>query len=164
MLRVVTSPTDPASADDRLTPARLWAVLAEICHASGLDPTSARLIKFTNSAVFELPRSDVVIKVAGSGLITDRIPNVVRVARWLEAADFPAVRLVPDLEQPVHAQGYAATVWRRVDEAWPEPTGRDLARLIRRFHLLPVPDGLPSWDPIRSIRWRIADADGPTAA
>jgi len=163
MLQVVTSPTDPVSADGRLAPARLWSVLTEICQAHGLDPTRARLIKSTNSADFDLPRADVVIKVAGSGLITDRIPNVVRVAHWLEAADFPAVRLVPDLEQPVHAQGHAATVWRRVVDGGPEPTGRDLARLIRRFHLLPAPHGLPSWDPIRSIRRRLADADGPTA-
>lgn len=162
MLQTVTSPTDPLAAGGRLTPARLWAVLTEICEAHGLDPTTARLIKFTNSAVFDLPAANVVIKVAGSGVITDRIPNVVRVARWLEAVDFPAVRLVPDLEQPVRAQGHAATVWRRVADGGPAVTGRDLAGLIRRFHSLPAPDGLPAWDPIRSIRRRLADSQGLT--
>jgi Phosphotransferase enzyme family len=155
---------EPSSADGRLSPTRLWTLLDELCAAHALDPTDARLIKFTNSAVFDLPRADVVIKVAGSALVTERIPTVIRVARWLEAAGFPAVRLVSDLDQPVLVQGHAATVWQRVAATGREPTGEDLAGLLQRFHALRAPDGgLPRWDPIRSIRRRLAEADGPTA-
>jgi hypothetical protein len=153
---------EPSSADSRLTPTRLWTLLAELCATQALDSTDARLIKFTNSAVFDLPRADVVIKLAGSGLVTDRIPTVILVARWLEAAEFPAVRLVSDLDQPVLVQGHAATVWQRVAATGREPTGQDLARLLLQFHTLQAPDGLPTWDPIRSIRRRLGEADGPT--
>jgi hypothetical protein len=138
----------------------LWPVLAEIAEAQTLDLTDVRLVKFTNSAVFDLPRAAVVVKVAGSGLVADRIPTVIRVARWLEAEGFPAVRLVHGLDQPLRARGHAATAWHRVAATGRAPTGRDLARLVRLFHALPPPTGLPPWDPLRSIRRRLAEARG----
>jgi Ser/Thr protein kinase RdoA (MazF antagonist) len=156
----MTSPTNGGDTGGHLSPDRLEAVLAGICDACSLAGADARLIKFTNSAVFDLPRAEVVIKVAGSRLVTERIPKVIEVARWLEAHDFPAVRLLAGVDQPVHSHGHAATLWRRVNGDGPEPTGRDLADLIRRFHSLPRPDGLPTWDPMRGIRQRLAEADG----
>jgi Ser/Thr protein kinase RdoA (MazF antagonist) len=156
----MTSPTDGGAAGGHLSPDRLRDVLAGICEACALDGAGARLIKFTNSAVFDLPRAGVVVKVAGSRLVTERIPKVIEVARWLEEHDFPAVRLLADVDQPVQASGRAATLWQRVPGDGPEPTGRDLARLIRRFHSLPPPAGLPTWDPMRGIRQRLAEADG----
>jgi Phosphotransferase enzyme family len=161
MLRGVMRPPE-RSEDQRLSPRRLWAVLSDLCQAHALDPRAARLIKFTNSAVFDLPHADVVIKIAGSALVTERIPTVICVARWLEQESFPAVRLARGLDQPAHASGHAATVWQRVAADGPAPTGEDLAHLIRRFHRLPALDDLPPWDPIRSIRRRLADADGPS--
>lgn len=144
----------------RLTPDRLQVVLADLARACAFDDTDARLIKFTNSAVFDLPRAGVVVKIAGSRLVTDRIPKVLTVARWLEAQDFPAVRLLAGLDQPVHAHGHAATVWQRVTPGGPDPTGRDLAHLIRHFHRLPPPAGLPAWGPMAGIRQRLTEADG----
>ena len=97
--------------------------------------------------MFDLLRQ-AVGKVAGSNLVADRIPTVLHVARWLEAEDFPAVRLVHDLDQPVRVGGHAATIWHRVATDGPTPTGGDLAPLIRRFHRLRPPPDLPPWDPI----------------
>jgi hypothetical protein len=148
------------SGRSRLTPDRLQVVLADLCTACAFDGTDARLIKFTNSAVFDLPRAGVVVKIAGSRLVTERIPKVVRVARWLEAHDFPAVRLLPSVDQPVYTHGHAATVWRRVASGGPAPNGGDLAGLICRFHGLPPPPDLPAWDPMKGIRQRLAEADG----
>jgi hypothetical protein len=160
MLHAMTSLTSGGGRGGRLTPGRLEAVLTGIGEVCGLDVGDARLIKFTNSAVFDLPRADVVVKIAGSQLVTERIPKVVRVARWLEAHDIPAVRLLRSVDQPVHVHGHAATLWRRLPGDGPEPTGRDLADLIRRFHRLPVLEGLPDWDPTNGIRRRLAEADG----
>ncbi len=136
----------------------LWPVLAEIAEAHTLDLTDARLIKFTNSAVFDLPRAAVVVKVAGSGVVADRIPTVIRVARWLEAEGFPAVRLVHGLDQPLRPRATPRWPGYRVAATGPAPTGRDLARLVRLFHALPPPTGLPPWDPLRLIRRRLAEA------
>lgn len=155
----MTSPFD-GGATGHLSPDRLQAVLVGICEACELDGAGARLIKFTNSAVFDLPRAEVVVKVAGSRLVTERIPKVVEVARWLEEHEFPAVRLLADVDQPVCSYGHQATLWRREPGDGPEPTGRDLAALIRRFHSLPPLAGLPTWDPMRGIRQRLAEADG----
>lgn len=156
----MTSPTNDGDTGGRLTPDRLQVVLANLCATYALDPADARLIKFTNSAVFDLPRAGVVVKVAGSRLVTERIPKVITVARWLEAHDFPAVRLLSGVDQPVYSRGHAATVWRRVAPGGPEPTGRDLARLIRWFHRLPPPTDLPAWDPMGGIRQRLAESTG----
>lgn len=148
----------------RLTQERLQAVLDALATEHGLDLTDARLIKFTNSAVFDLPVAGLVIKIAGSKLVTDRIPNVVRVARWLESHGFPSVRLAAEVDQPTVAHGHAATIWDRVKASGPLPTGVDLARLIRRFHRLPAPPGLADWDPVHAIRQRLSEADGLAAA
>jgi Phosphotransferase enzyme family len=152
--------TDAGDDAGHLRPSRLDAVLRELCGQCRLDCSDARLVKFTNSAVFDLPRAGVVAKIAGSRLVSDRIPKVMRAARWLEHHDFPAVRLVETVDQPVHAAGHAATLWHRVAADGPDPTGGDLGVLIRRFHALPPPDGLPTWDPLDAIRRRLAEADG----
>ena len=156
----MTGPTADRPAPIRLTPDHLRLVLDDLSARHGFDTTSARLIKFTNSAVFDLPRADVVIKVAGSRLVTERMPKVIEVARWLEANDFPAVRLHRGVAQPIHSHGHAATVWNRVEAGGLAPTGRELAQLILRFHRLPPLATLPIWAPLVSIRQRIAEADG----
>ena len=62
----------------------LRAALAALCDVAGLDPTNALLIKFTNNAVFRLAGQPVVVRIAGSETARARVPNVARVARWLE--------------------------------------------------------------------------------
>ncbi|MEV7970837.1 hypothetical protein AB0O34_33325, partial [Sphaerisporangium sp. NPDC088356] len=52
-----------------LTRENLRSLLAAVCAETGLDPTHAELIKFTNNAVFRLRTAPVVVRIAGS---TDR--------------------------------------------------------------------------------------------
>lgn len=51
------------SADQTAWPDR---VLAEVCARVGADASEARLIKFTNNAVFARPSSELVVRIAGS--------------------------------------------------------------------------------------------------
>lgn len=143
-----------------LTRDRLHTLLAEVCDRTGLAAGGAELIKFTNNAVFRLHRVPVVVRIAGSTAVRNRVPAVVRVARWLAHHDFPAVRLLPGFEQPLRVDGHLATLWEHTPEVGPRPGGADLATLIRRLHTLPgPPQDLPMWQPMIEIRRRLAEAE-----
>jgi Phosphotransferase enzyme family len=147
--------------DGRLTRDKLQTVLTAICSAAGLDPSDAELIKFTNNAVFRLTTAPAVVRIAGSSAVRDRIDTVVQVAAWLAEQDIPAVRLWPDVPQPVTAANYPATVWQYVPPSGPRPTGDDLAALLLRFHALPTPAfPMPTWSPLKEIRQRLAEPEG----
>jgi aminoglycoside phosphotransferase len=146
----------------RYTPDKLEAVLRRVSALAGLDPTGAELVKFTANAVFRLPGDGAVVRIAGSQALRHRVGKVVRVARWLAEADFPAVRLWPGLDQPVRIGEYLATVWQEVPVVGPEPTVTDLARLLHRLHRLPVPAtglSLPHWTPLDDVGRRLGDAE-----
>jgi hypothetical protein len=147
--------------DGRLTREKLHAILAAIGTKTGLDPAGAELIKFTNNAVFRLAQAPAVIRIAGSSAVREGIGTVVHVAAWLAEQDIPAVRLWPDISQPVSAAGHLATVWHLVPAVGPRPTGSDLAALLLRFHALPAPSfPIPKWEPFREIRQRLAEPEG----
>jgi hypothetical protein len=151
------APTDRSVG--RLSRDRLLSLLATIGHDYGLDAGDAELIKFTNNAVFRLPRAGVVVRIAGSLAVRQRVPKVVMVARWLAERDLPAVRLVPDLPQPLTVDGELVTLWREVPRTGQQPTGTDLGRALRQVHELPAPPDLPAWNPLDAIRTRLADAE-----
>jgi hypothetical protein len=147
--------------DGRLTRDKLQRVLAAICAETGLHPSGAKLIKFTNNAVFRLTTAPVVVRIAGSSAVRDRIDTVVQIAAWLAGQDIPAVRLWPDTGQPVTAAGHLATLWKLVPPVGPQPTGDDLAALLLRFHALPTPPfPMPMWSPFKEIRQRLAEPEG----
>ncbi|HEU4425687.1 MAG TPA: aminoglycoside phosphotransferase family protein [Pilimelia sp.] len=147
--------------EGRLTRPKLHAVLAAVCDRMGFDATGAELIKFTNNAVFRLARVPVVVRIAGSATMRQRAAKVVQVARWLADHDIPAVRLLPDVEQPMEIDGQLATLWQAVPAAGPTPTGADLGRLLRQLHgISTAPVDLPGWNPVVGIRSRLADAEG----
>jgi Ser/Thr protein kinase RdoA (MazF antagonist) len=147
--------------DGRLTRDKLQTVLAAICAAAGLDPSNAELIKFTNNAVFRLPKVPAVVRIAGSSAVRDRIDTVVQVAAWLAEQDIQAVRLWPHVSQPVTAASYPATIWQYVPPSGPQPTGDDLAALLLQFHKLPRPPlPMPRWSPFTEIRQRLAEPEG----
>ncbi|WP_374201895.1 aminoglycoside phosphotransferase family protein [Actinokineospora sp. PR83] len=156
---MTTAPATVAS-DGLFTRENLDSTLAEVCAATGLDPAGARLLRFTNNAVFLLRSRPVVVRIVGSVSLRHRVDKVVRVARWLAEHDVPAVRLHGGVEQPVRVGPYAATVWDAVPEGGAPPRPRDLARLLRRVHALPAPDGLPAWDPLDDVRRRVSEAEG----
>lgn len=150
----------PDEAPAPLTPETLDVILAAICTQAGLDSAGARLIKFTNNAVLELKHEPVIVRIAGSQTVRDRVPKVIAVARWLAERDMPAVRLLPDIDQPIEAHGHVATFWQRVPATGPAPSGADLGRILRRYHSLAPPCApLPLWRPLAAIRQRIAETD-----
>ncbi|MFC0861693.1 phosphotransferase enzyme family protein [Sphaerimonospora cavernae] len=143
-----------------LTRERLNGLLDAACTRAGLPSRDAELIKFTNNAVFRLHRAPVVVRIAGSTAARTRVPAVVKVARWLARHDFPAVRLLADVEQPLQVDGHMITLWEYVPEVGPRPGGADLGVLLRRLHTLtdPPPD-LPRWRPMTEIRQRLAEPE-----
>jgi aminoglycoside phosphotransferase (APT) family kinase protein len=79
------------------------------------------------------------------------------VARWLESADYPAVRAT-DVDQPVIADGYVVTFWRSVsDDGDQFANTSEIAAIISRLHHLTAPEDLhlPPLDPFANARERI---------
>lgn len=143
-----------------LTRRNLDHVLASICARVNLDTTGARLIKFTNNAVFELASTPVVVRIAGSQTVRDRVSKVITTARWLAAHEMPAVQLVADMPQPIEVDGNLATLWRRVAPVGPTPTGTDLGHILCRYHgLAPPAAPIPQWRPVQPIRQRLAETN-----
>jgi hypothetical protein len=153
-------PAAPPSPD-RLTRSRLDELVSAICVRVGLVGDGAALIKFTNSAVFRLPRARLVIRIAGSATVRGRVPKVIRAARWLAAHDVAAVRLLDGVDQPIEVDGHLATLWHEVPSVGPAPTGTDLGRLLRQIHdISDQPPDVPVWGPVEAMRSRLAEADG----
>lgn len=157
----MTGETPPSHG--RITDVRLRAVLDGIRTRVGLDVAGARLIKFTNNAVFSLPQAQVVVRIAASATMAARVDRVIQVARWLEHGGVSAVRLV-DLEQPLVIDDLFVTLWDEVSSGGPPPTGGDLAAILQHWHRLDPPEGgLSAWDPMAEIRSRLTEPDGVDA-
>ncbi|OLB80226.1 MAG: hypothetical protein AUI14_07450 [Actinobacteria bacterium 13_2_20CM_2_71_6] len=112
-------------------------------------------------AQHRLRHHPVVVRIAGSTTMRQRAAKVVSVARWLAERGIPAVRLLPEIDQPVLIDEQVATLWHAVQPVGPAPNGTDLGRLLRQLHTTPdaAPE-LPPWQPLQSIRSRLADAEG----
>lgn len=155
----MNAPTGLAAAG-RFTSAKLAHVLAEVCAGAGLDPAGATLLRFTTNAVYRLASAPVVIRIAASWGLRHRVAKVVKVANWLAGHDFPAVRLMAGIEQPVRVGDYLATAWDEVPTVARRMTTRDLATLLRSLHELPRPAfDLPAWAPLDDVDRRIGDAE-----
>lgn len=147
--------------EGRFTRENLRSALADVCAQVGLDPAGARLLRFTNNAVFQLVSAPVVVRIVGSVALRHRVRKVVRVATWFAERDVPAVRLVPGVRQPIEAGDHTATVWQAVPpHDGPPPRPADLARLLRAVHRLDPPPDLPAWDPLDDVRRRLGEAKG----
>ncbi|MEU9824123.1 aminoglycoside phosphotransferase family protein [Micromonospora chersina] len=139
----------------------MTAAMQQVAEHLGVRPYDAQLLRFTNNAVFVLPSSGIVIRVARSRRLTDRVHKVVELGRWFEQVDAPTIRLVPEVTQPVEAGDLLASVWQYIPPAPPDPTVKELGPALREFHRLnPMSVPLPQWDPIGDARLRIVDAEG----
>jgi hypothetical protein len=69
------------------------AALQHACAIAGLDAGDARLLRLGSNAVYRL-RDPVVARVSRPGADFDHARRTVAVARWLESAGYPAVRVV----------------------------------------------------------------------
>jgi hypothetical protein len=151
-----------AGSVDRLTPLRLAEVVAQIARQVGLDTAGAQRIKFTNNAVIALPAARAVIRIAGSTTVRNRVQAVLVVARLFADNAIPAVRLWPDIDQPLQAGGHVATLWLLAPAGGAPPAPQDLARILRAIHTIDhdLPGDIPAWNLTAGIRQRLADADG----
>lgn len=135
--------------------------LARACAAAGLDPEGAELLRLGENAIYRLGAVPVVARIART---VDYLPDVrteVAVARWLESAAFPAVRLAGPADQPLVVDGRVVTFWELVAERTEYGTVAELAELLRRLHNLEAPPSLslPQLEPFRRVEPRIEGAD-----
>ncbi|WP_231924418.1 aminoglycoside phosphotransferase family protein [Micromonospora chokoriensis] len=139
----------------------MTAAMREIAAILDVSPEGGRLLQLTNNAVYALPRAGIVIRIARTHQLRDRVTKVVQLGRWFAEVDAPTIRLAPEVEQPVNFGGLAASVWQFVPPHPPAMNVEDLATALRAFHAIGVPTfPLPAWDPIGDARRRLTDADG----
>ncbi|MEU1239905.1 aminoglycoside phosphotransferase family protein [Micromonospora parva] len=138
----------------------MTAAMRDIAATLNVSFHDARLLRLTNNAVFALPDAGLVIRIARTHQLRDRVTKVVQLARWFAELDAPTIRLARDVEQPIERAGLVASVWQFVPPHPHPPTVEDLGAALRTFHALGVPAfPLPLWDPIGDARRRLADAD-----
>ncbi|MEU8430371.1 aminoglycoside phosphotransferase family protein [Micromonospora aurantiaca] len=129
--------------------------LADVCAQLGIEPDSARLVKYTMNAVFEAP--PFVIRLAAGPHAFTLAERVVPVAQCLEKAGMPTVRISSGVAcQPIFSGEWVATAWQYVPTVRDEPRPVDLAMPLRALHgleQLNVP--LPRWSPIPKFRRRL---------
>ncbi|MEV5505557.1 phosphotransferase enzyme family protein [Streptomyces orinoci] len=136
--------------------------LKEACGAVGLTASGAELVRLGSNAVFRLTAEPVVVRVARDPEALSEMRRAVRVARWLEAEEFPATRLVPGMRQPLTAVGRVVTFWQSEQDREEYATVAELADLLRRLHGLEEPEslGLPYFDPFAKVWASMRDLDG----
>ncbi|MDT8910377.1 phosphotransferase [Amycolatopsis sp. PS_44_ISF1] len=145
--------------DSRFTPARLRQALADTCARLGLDPDGARLLRFTNNAVYALATAPVVVRIVGSTRLRHRVHTVVLAAEHFARHDIPAIRLLDGVEQPLHVGEHLVTVWHEVPSVGRPASPAELAGLLLRVHALPPPEGLAEWAPFDAVRARVFEAE-----
>jgi thiamine kinase-like enzyme len=151
-VRAVNADTDPEATAE----AETLAILGRACRATGLSPDNARLLRLGSNAVYRLA-SPVVARVAYADTDLQAARRTVEVARWLESADYPAVRAL-DLDQPVIIDGHPVTLWEALSDSGDEYATIDqVADVIARLHKLTPPEGLilPPLEPFADADQRI---------
>ncbi|MFK0154379.1 aminoglycoside phosphotransferase family protein [Streptomyces sp. NPDC090493] len=131
------------------------AVLEQVARAAGLEIEGAEPIRLAENDIWRLP-GRVVVRIARPGQESAATQEVA-VARWLRQCGVAAVRPM-DIEQPITADGRAATFW---EELPPHRAGgpSNLAPLLRQLHSLPEPPfRLQEMDPFVRIADRIKAA------
>lgn len=144
----------------RFTEPVMTAAMRQVADRLGVPSDDARLLRLTNNAVYALPAAGLVIRLARSHGLYERVHKVVRLAGWFADVDAPTIRLASHIQQPVPAADLLATVWHYLPPTPPTPTVNDLGHVLHQFHHLPAPPiPLPCWDPIGDARTRILDAE-----
>lgn len=119
------------------------ADLNRVCRVFGVDAAGAREMHSRSNAVYLLPRSQVVVRLApATPLRLRRAHAAIAMTRWLAAHPHPVALAPLDGEQPVVVDDAVATFWP-CGAIEPAPSVEDLATLLRRLHALPEPPPLP---------------------
>ncbi|HET9898931.1 MAG TPA: aminoglycoside phosphotransferase family protein [Streptosporangiaceae bacterium] len=117
------------------------ALLQEACEADGLSAEDASLMRLGSNAVFHL-KAPVVVRISRQGTDVNEAVRTVAVARWLEAVDYPAVRVV-DVDQPIVLNGHVVTFWEAVSRDGQQfATVGEFAEILARLHRLDAPADL----------------------
>lgn len=136
-------------------------VLRKACERAGLSSEGAELLRIGENAIFRLASAPTVVRIGRSA---DRLPRVQRevcVARWLTAANVPAVRVCDDIDQPLMIDGHPVSFWHAVTGGQLTPTHIDLARLLAAYHATPdCPCDLDTFEPLWISESRLANAQG----
>ncbi|GIJ40052.1 aminoglycoside phosphotransferase [Micromonospora andamanensis] len=149
------------SATGRFTEEAMTQAMRQIAARLAVPTDDARLLQLTNNAVFALPQAKLVIRIARTHALHDRVAKVTDLARWFTAIDAPTIQLAAVAQEPMVVGSLLASVWTYVPPTPPAPTVEDLGAVLREFHSLPAPPiALPEWDPIGDARRRLADAEG----
>ena len=125
----------------------------------GLDEPQPELIRFYMNAVYRLPNNGLSLRLYGPEESSKRARLMVAFARFLEAQDFPAVRLSKRFTaQPFEIDGLQTSVWDWLDRDEPHAwTYRDFGAALRRLHGISDGFDYPTDDlyPLRKIRMRL---------
>ena len=142
MLRVVAEAfVEPVGqGDDAFTVTTTRMILDRACGVAGFDPRDARLLRLGEHAMFRLAEP-VVVRIARSVAYEPDACREVAVARWLEAEDYPAVRVLP-VEQPVVIGGRVVTFWGALGDGEVYGSPAEVASLLVRLHRLVPPETL----------------------
>ncbi|MEU9334414.1 aminoglycoside phosphotransferase family protein [Streptomyces sp. NPDC048290] len=137
-------------------------VLREACDQAGLDPSGAALLRLGSNAVYRLASSPAIVRIARDPAVTEQMARAVGVARWLEAEDFPATRVLAGVQQPLTVGGRVVTFWESAQDREEYATLEELADLLKRLHWLEEPEslGLPYFDPFTKLWDGLRSLDG----
>lgn len=146
---------DDSANSDAFSAATTAQTLALACAKAGLDASGARLVRLGENAVYQLAAHPVIVRIGRTAAYLPEIQTGVAVARWLSGVDYPAVRLVADMEQPLLLDGRVVTFWELLSTEYAAVA--DLAILLRRLHALEPPASLPLRElrPLERTRRRI---------
>jgi Ser/Thr protein kinase RdoA (MazF antagonist) len=133
------------------------ALLQEACAATGLNASGARLLRLGSNAVYRLA-APVVARITRPDANSETAQRTVAVARWLQSADYPAVRAL-DVDQPVIIDSRAVTFWEAVSDDGSEyATIAEVGEVIAELHKLTAPENLhlPKLEPFENAGDRVA--------
>lgn len=149
------------TARQGLTEGNARQAMLAACGAVGLPQVpDAPLLRLGENALFALTEAGVVVRVARSKEMADKVTKELAVARWLAGQGFPSVHPTA-AEQPVEADGRLVTFWEYVPDGAPATSVAVLAELLRGLHALPDPDfPLPLLDPFPIMRHRLETVSG----
>ncbi len=115
--------------------------LEQACAAVGLTAAGARLLRFGSNAVYHLA-APVIVRVSRPGADLDAVQRTVKVARWLQSEDYPAIHVL-DVDQPVTVAGHAVTFWESVSDSGDQfASTAEKGALLARLHQLTAPASL----------------------
>jgi Ser/Thr protein kinase RdoA (MazF antagonist) len=130
--------------------------LNQACAIAGINADGARLLRLGSNAVYRL-KDPIVARISRPGADVDHARRTVAVARWLESADYPAVRIV-DVDQPVIVDGYVVTFWQALSEDGDHYASTpEIAEILAALHRLVAPEELhlPPLAPLANAANRI---------